>query len=191
MKLQPASVQQIRGVALIGGLCTAAMVGVFAALGAAGVVNWSWRVIAGAAGGWAIATLNFALMCRMVEQVAGIPDQKKVRARVQASYNARMMLQGVWCVAAIILPCFQPVAAILPLLFPRIALLVEQIRQRQAAPGRMVETTATVVEETDAGEPNADATATPAPEAAPAAEPLCPDSDQPPEAAPQPTTETR
>ena len=47
---------------------------------------------------------------------------KQAAAKMKASYSQRMMLQLIWGVLAIAVPCFQFVAGILPLLFPNIVI---------------------------------------------------------------------
>lgn len=127
MKLQPASQKELRHIAVGTLLCAAVMVGVFALLDRAGIFPFTLSVIWAALGGSAVAILNFALLCLTVQKVAEMGDNgKNARAAMQSSYNARMMLQGLWCVLALVLPCFQPVAGILPLLFPRAAIFLMQ-----------------------------------------------------------------
>lgn len=127
MKLQPASQKELLHISVGTLLCAAVMVGVFALLDRAGIYPFSLSVIWAALGGSAVAILNFALLCLTVQKVAEMGDNaKNARAAMQASYNTRMMLQGVWCVLALVLPCFQAVAGILPLLFPRVAIFLMQ-----------------------------------------------------------------
>ena len=49
-------------------------------------------------------------------------DDKQAAAKMKASYSQRMMLQLIWGVLAIAVPCFQFVAGILPLLIPGTAI---------------------------------------------------------------------
>ncbi|MGN0983753.1 MAG: ATP synthase subunit I [Gemmiger sp.] len=122
MKLQPASQKELARIAA-GTLAGAAvMVAVFALLGVLGVYPFRWTVLTGAAGGCAVAILNFALLCLTVQNAAGIQDPKLLRAKVQASYTARLLVQGLWCLVAYLAPCFQVVAGILPLFFPNLVI---------------------------------------------------------------------
>lgn len=122
MKLQPASQKEIARIAA-GTLAGAAvLVAVFAVLGAAGLYPFRWTVITGALGGSAVAILNFTMLCLTVQNAAGIEDKKLLRAKVQASYTARLLLQGLWCLVAYLAPCFQVVAGILPLFFPNLVI---------------------------------------------------------------------
>jgi hypothetical protein len=43
---------------------------------------------------------------------------------MKASYSQRMLLQVIWIILALVLPCFNGVAGILPLLFPSLFIKV-------------------------------------------------------------------
>ena len=126
MKLQPASQKELAYVAKGTALCTAALLAVFAVLGAAGLVPFGWQTALGAVCGCAVAVLNFYLLCLTVQSAAGMQDVKALKAKVQASYNGRLLMQGLWVLAAVLAPCFQPVASVLPLLFPNLLIYVRQ-----------------------------------------------------------------
>ncbi|MGN0975250.1 MAG: ATP synthase subunit I [Gemmiger sp.] len=130
MKFQDASKKELGHIALGTLICTAVMLAVFAVLGATGLVPFNYTVVAGALVGAAVAILNFAVLCLTVQNAAAKDDPKAVRAAVQLSYNIRLFVQAGWCVLALILPHFQPVASILPLLFPRVAIYFLQITGR-------------------------------------------------------------
>ena len=57
-----------------------------------------------------------------VQKIVSMEDDKQAAAKMKASYSQRMMLQLIWGVLAIAVPCFQFVAGILPLLFPNIVI---------------------------------------------------------------------
>ena len=50
-------------------------------------------------------------------------DKKQMKAKVQLSYNGRMIFQAAWVVAAFMMPWFHPVTSALPLLFPTVVIL--------------------------------------------------------------------
>lgn len=82
-------------------------------------VPFDYRVILGGLGGGAIAVLNFLWMGLMMQKAASKADDgDAVKALVRGSYSQRMLLQVLWVIVAIVVPCFQYVAGILPLLFP-------------------------------------------------------------------------
>lgn len=75
-------------------------------------------VILGAAGGCAVAAGNFFLMALTVQKVAGIENYEQAYRSMQVSYRYRTFLQLIWCVLCMVLKFINPVAGILPLLWP-------------------------------------------------------------------------
>ena len=95
---------------------SAVMLVVFALLG-----RWSWQVPMGALLGTGTAILNFYLLCRTVERAVD-RDPATLRAYVRSSQYMRLLMQGA--VLALVFgfkDVFQPLAALLPLFFPQIA----------------------------------------------------------------------
>lgn len=123
MKLQPASKKELARISA-GTLALAALeTAVFALLGLAGVYSFGWEVVVSALGGSAVAILNFALLCLTVQATVGTADPKQLRAKVQASYTARLLLQGLWCLLTFLAPCFRVIPGVLPLFFPNLVIL--------------------------------------------------------------------
>lgn len=120
MKLQPAVKKETRNVALGTGLVTIAMVVIFYLLHLVmpESVPIGYRVILAALGGWAVASLNFFLMAVTVQKVTDLTDEKQARSKMTVSLRYRYLMQIVWVILAIVLPCFNFVAGILPLFFP-------------------------------------------------------------------------
>ena len=81
-------------------------------------IPFDYTVILGGIGGGVIAVLNFFLMGLTVQKIASTQDEEAARMKMKASYSQRMLLQMLWVVAAIAIPCFHFAAGILPLLFP-------------------------------------------------------------------------
>lgn len=81
-------------------------------------VPFNYKVLLGALGGAATAVLNFFLMGLTVQKVAEMADEELARKYMKASYSRRMLLQMLWVLLAVTAPVFQPVAGVLPLLFP-------------------------------------------------------------------------
>lgn len=127
MKLQPASQKELTRIAVGSLICAAVLVAVFGVIGLLGLHPFSWTVVSGALVGTAVAVVNFALLCLTVQSAAEESDEKKMRAKVQLSYNGRLMFQAAWGLIALICPWFQTIAGILPLLFPRIVIYYLQI----------------------------------------------------------------
>ena len=126
MKLQPASKKELTFIAKGTVICTLVMLAVFLVLSVTGVYPFSWRVPLAAAGGCAVAVANFYLLCLTVQSAAGVDDQKARKAKVQASYNGRLLMQGLWCLVSYLAPCFNVAAGVIPLLFPNILIYLRQ-----------------------------------------------------------------
>jgi hypothetical protein len=92
-------------------------------------VPFDYTVILGGIGGYAIAVLNFFLMGLTVQKVASTSDEDAARSRMKTSYSQRMMLQTLWMILAIVVPFFNPVAGIAPILFPGFVIKAMGIRK--------------------------------------------------------------
>lgn len=118
MRLQPASRREVARMAVGCSVCAVIMVVGLLILSLLGIGTFSYRVILGAVGGTAVAVLNFALMCLMVQNAAGIQDEKRLKLKVQSSYNLRIFIQAAWVAVAFFVPWIHVIAAAIPLLFP-------------------------------------------------------------------------
>ena len=65
---------------------------------------------------------NFFLMGMAVQKAAAETEEAAAKRWIQASYSQRNMMQMLWVILTIVLPCFQFVAGILPLLIPGTAI---------------------------------------------------------------------
>ena len=148
MNMQPAVRQETQKIAIgVLGL-TALMLLVFLALG-----YFDYKAVLGALLGAAAAIGNFFMMAMAVQraaekmngvQAAADPEeadpeseeekllaQKKNQAKrsMQLSYYGRMLLIIAVAAIAIYVPCFNAVAALLPLLFPQLVVFLYQFIQ--------------------------------------------------------------
>ena len=112
--VQPAVRKETKKVAIGTFVCVVLMWAVFG-------IGHLAVLLAGFIGGM-VAVLNFFLMGLTVQKIVSMEDDKQAAAKMKASYSQRMMLQLIWGVLAIAVPCFQFVAGILPLLFPNIVI---------------------------------------------------------------------
>ena len=121
MKIAPAVKKETGHIALGTAVGVAVMLVVFAVLGyfSAGVA------VSGILGG-AIAVGNFFLLGLTVQKVADGQQEDRARKWMQFSYNMRMLLMVVWLIAALAVPFFNWVAALVPLLMPRLTIGVMQ-----------------------------------------------------------------
>ena len=81
-------------------------------------VSFDYRVILSGLLGTAVAVTNFFLMGVTVQGVLSVENQEEAYQRMRLSYRNRTMLQLGWIILAVVAPCFQAVAGIVPLLFP-------------------------------------------------------------------------
>ena len=105
------------------------------------------KILLGAFCGSLIAIVNFIILCLTVQSALEIESKRKMQARFQFSYNARLAIQAVWIVAAFLLRDkmpIHPVAAALPVFFPQLWLIYLQLSGKlnvsTAAPAQPTET---------------------------------------------------
>ena len=134
MKLQAASKKEVLRIAIGTAIGTALMVAVFFVLSLFHLVTFNMKVVLGAVVGALVAVANFTLLCLTIQKAAQTEDKKQMKARVQLSYNFRLILQAGWIVLAFLLPWFNVVAAALPLLFPTVVIYVLQMRGKLVTP---------------------------------------------------------
>ncbi len=121
MKIAPAVKKETGHIALGTALGVAIMLVVFAVLGRfdAGVA------VSGILGG-ALAVANFFLLGLTVQKIANGEPEDRARKWMQFSYNMRMLLMVVWLIVALAVPFFNWIAALVPLLMPRLTIAVMQ-----------------------------------------------------------------
>lgn len=112
------------GVCVLG--LTAVMELVFLLLG-----HWDLTVLYGGLYGAFVAVFNFFLMGLTVQRAVE-RDPKNAQNLVKASSSARLLMQLVFCAVAAMLPgAFNLLAVILPLLFPRIGVMLRQLQGKK------------------------------------------------------------
>lgn len=134
MKLQAASLREVKRIACGTAAGSIALAAVMFALSRMGVGTFDYRVLTGAAGGCIVAIVNFALMCLTIQRAVGVGDQKAMKAFIQGSYNGRLLLQAGWIVAAYLMPWVNVIAAAIPLLFPNLTIFYLQARGKLVTP---------------------------------------------------------
>lgn len=122
MKLQPAVKKETAHIAAGTAVGVAVMTAVFAAIG-----RFDLGVLASGLVGGALAVANFLLLGLTVQRVTDQQDEGRGRKMMQFSYNMRMLLLVLWLILAVTLPFFNWVAALVPLLLPRVTIGVMQL----------------------------------------------------------------
>lgn len=95
---------------------SALMQAVFLAVGA-----WNGAVLLGNLLGGTAAIANFFLMGLTV-QAATSKDEKSAKAAMRASQSLRTVFLFAAAALGVLLPCFDTIASLVPLFFPRIAI---------------------------------------------------------------------
>lgn len=83
-----------------------------------GRIPFDYRLPLSAALGTAVSVLNFFMMGMTVQSIVNTEKEEDAYQKMRLSYRNRNLMQLLWIILALVAPPFQPVAAILPLLFP-------------------------------------------------------------------------
>lgn len=135
MKLQPASKKEVRRIAVGTVICDVCLVAGLFLASQFGIGSFDLlRILLGAAGGSAVAILNFTILCLTVQRAVNYDDQKKMKAFIQGSYNGRLALQALWVVVCIIVPQIHTLAGAAPLLFPNLVIFWLQANGKLVTP---------------------------------------------------------
>ena len=124
--VSPAVRQETIRIAIGTAICVVLMWIVFFALHQAmpEKVPFDYTVIIAGIGGLIFAVGNFFLMGLAVQKIATETDEGRARQRMQVSQRQRTLLMLVWGVVALVAPCFNGAAGIIPLLFPSMVIKV-------------------------------------------------------------------
>ncbi len=82
--------------------------------------KWDYTVLLGNLLSYAIAVLNFYFMGITIQN-AVITDENNAKKLMKSSYGLRNAGMAIAVVIGVVAPCFNTVAVIVPLFFPRIA----------------------------------------------------------------------
>ena len=135
MKLQEASKKEVLRMAKGSAVCALLELAGFAVLHWGGVITFSYKIPLSIAVGTAVTLFSFLVLCLAVQKAASMTDdQKAMKARMQLSYNLRLLLQAGWVVIAFLAPCFNVLAAAAPLLFPTAIIFYLQYKGKLVEP---------------------------------------------------------
>ena len=131
-KLSPALKKEIRNICIYVFIGVALLILVFFLINLfveepADYVKFDYTVILGALGGGLVAWGNFFLMGLTVQKVASDTNEERARNRMKLSYTYRYLMQIAWIVIAILVPCFNFITGIIPLLFPTLGIKIAGI----------------------------------------------------------------
>lgn len=88
--------------------------------------RWDYTVLLGNLLGASVAVLNFFLMGLTVQGAVEL-EEKEAKERMKLSMTLRNLMLMAAAVLGLLLPCFNAVAAIIPLFFVRIAVALRPI----------------------------------------------------------------
>ena len=131
MKLQSAVKKETVAVATgtgIGCLVLIALFLVFYLIFPESSVKFDYRVVLGALVGGAVAVANFFLMAVTVQNVVNVTNRDDALRMMRVSYRNRMLMRGIWIIIAIVAPCFNYAAGIIPLFIPGFVIKLRGIK---------------------------------------------------------------
>ena len=131
-KLSPALKKEIRNIFIYVFIGVALLILVFFLINLfveepADYAKFDYTVVLGALGGGLVAWGNFFLMGLTVQKVASDTNEERARNRMKLSYTYRYLMQIAWIVIAILVPCFNFITGIIPLLFPTLGIKIAGI----------------------------------------------------------------
>lgn len=135
MKLQSASKKEITRIAIGTLICDLIMIAGLFLLSQFDIGHFNFgKILLSAFCGSVIAVANFTIMCLTVQSAVGMEDRKKMQAKFQLSYNARMIIQSGWVVASFLIPQIHFIAGAAPVLFPKVTILYLQFTGKLLPP---------------------------------------------------------
>ena len=90
------------------------------------VRRWDYTVLLGNMLSGVLGVVNFLLMGLAVQNAVG-KEEKQARDTMKASQSLRTLLMFVVVAVGVLLDCFDTLAVIIPLFFPRIAIAIHPI----------------------------------------------------------------
>ena len=101
--------------------------------------KWDMTVLFGNLLGAFAAVLNFFLMGMTVAKCVTL-DKGKAALKIRASQYGRLLMLAAFAALGALLPCFNIIAVIVPLLFPQLVIFVWQLTHREKKPAEGAET---------------------------------------------------
>lgn len=135
MKLQPASRREISRIAVGTLVCDVFLLAGLFLLSQFGIGTFSFgRILLSILCGSIVAVANFTILCLTVQSAVEIENKRKMKARFQFSYNARLLLQALWVVACFAIPQIHFIAGAVPVLFPNVVIFWLQFKGKLVTP---------------------------------------------------------
>jgi len=124
-KIDPAVSKETKYIALVTLLLGVLQQAVFLIIG-----KWSFSVLFGGIYGWAVALANFFLMCLSIQKAVS-QDEKDAKGTMKFSQSMRFLGLFLMALFAYLIPFCNTIAAVLPYLFPRIAIFLSPFLRKE------------------------------------------------------------
>ena len=124
MKVNKTVINETKYIAFLVVIFSVLMQAVFLIIG-----KWNYTVLLGNFWGSAVAIGNFFVMGLFVQK-AVTQDEKEARQTVRASQSLRMAGIFVLAVIGILVPFLNSIAVVIPLVFPRIAIMLRPLMNK-------------------------------------------------------------
>jgi len=93
--------------------------------------KWDYTVLLGNLLSGVVGIVNFLLLALTVQKALATGDPKKAASKMKTSQFLRLLAMGGVCALGATLDCFNLWATLIPLLFPRLSLIIRQIMLRK------------------------------------------------------------
>lgn len=120
-QIDPAVKKETTFIAAVVLICSAVLQAVYLIIG-----QWNYSVLLGNLLGAALAVGNFFLMGLTIQKALGKSEQDASQ-QMKLSQRLRMLLMIVVAAVGAALPCFDLIAVLIPMLFPRIGVSIRGI----------------------------------------------------------------
>jgi amino acid permease len=120
-KIDPVVVKETIYIAVSSLILSALLQAVFLIIG-----KWDYTILLGNILGYVAAAGNFLTMGLSVQKAVEM-NEKDAKARMKASQSFRMLFLFIIAVIGYAVPVFNTIAVVIPLLFPRVAILLRPL----------------------------------------------------------------
>ena len=125
MKIDPTVRKETGYIAIVTLLAGVLQQAVFLILG-----KWTLSVLLGGVYGWAVALGNFFFMCLSIQKAVS-QEEKDAKSTLKFSQSMRLLALFLLAMAAFYAPFLHSVSAVIPYLYPRLAIALSPIVRKQ------------------------------------------------------------
>lgn len=93
--------------------------------------KWDYTVLLGNLLSGVIGIFNFLLLGITIQRALATGDEKRAKTMMRASQGMRLLLMAGVAILGATVPCFNLWATLIPILFPRLSLIIRQIMLRR------------------------------------------------------------